>query len=78
MGQVATIQVSMTVGAQTQDVVVTAEAPAVESTSNTIQTVVEENVVSNLPLNGRNPAALMYTAAGVTDATINPVGTGGM
>jgi hypothetical protein len=75
VGQVATIQVSMTVGAQTQDVVVTAEAPAVESTGNTIQTVVEENVVSNLPLNGRNPAALMFTAAGVTDATINPVGT---
>ncbi len=75
VGQVATIQVAMTVGAQTQDVVVTAEAPAVESTNNTIQTVVDENVVSNLPLNGRNPAALMYTAAGVTDATINPVGT---
>ncbi len=75
VGQVATIQVAMTVGAQTQDVVVTAEAPAVESTNNTIQTVVEENVVSNLPLNGRNPAALMYTTAGVTDATINGTGT---
>ena len=75
VGQVATLQISMSVGAQTQDVVVTAEAPAVESTNSTIQTVVEENVVSNLPLNGRNPAALMYTAAGITDATLNPIGT---
>src|SRR5215475_2777901 len=75
VGQVATLQIAMSVGAQTQDVVVTAEAPAVESTNNTIQSVVEENVVSNLPLNGRNPAALMYTAAGITDATLNPEGT---
>jgi hypothetical protein len=75
VGQVATLQVAMAVGAQTQNVVVTAESPAVESTNNTIQSVVEENVVSNLPLNGRNPAALMYTAAGITDATLNPEGT---
>ena len=75
VGQVATLRVSLSVGAQTQDVVVTAQAPAVESTNNTIQSVVEENVVSNLPLNGRNPAALMYTVAGITDATLNPVGT---
>ena len=75
VGQVATLQITLTVGAATQNVVVTAEAPAVESTESTIQSVVEEKVVSELPLNGRNPAALMYTAAGVTDATINPVGT---
>jgi hypothetical protein len=75
VGQVATIPVTLNVGAQTQNVVVTAEAPAVESTNSTIQSVVEENVVSNLPLNGRNPAGLMYTAAGITDATLNPNGT---
>jgi len=75
VGQVATIPVPLNVGAQTQNVVVTAEAPAVESTNSTIQSVVEENVVSNLPLNGRNPAALMYTAAGITDATLDPKGT---
>jgi hypothetical protein len=75
VGQVATLQISLTVGTANQSVVVTAEAPAVESTESTIQNVVEEKVVSELPLNGRNPAALMYTAAGVTDATINGTGT---
>lgn len=75
VGQVATLQIPLTVGAATQSVVVTAEAPAVESTDNTIQTVVEESVVEGLPLNGRNPAALVYTAPGVTDALINPIGT---
>ncbi len=75
VGQVGTIPVTLNVGAQTQDVVVTAEVPAVESTNSTIQSVVEENVVSSLPLNGRNPAALMYTAPGITDAALNPKGT---
>src|SRR5579863_474415 len=75
VGQVATLQIALRVGSATQDVVVTAEAPAVESTSSTIQSVVNENVVSSLPLNGRNPAALMYTAPGITDAALNPKGT---
>ncbi len=75
VGEVATLRISLAVGSATQNVVVTAEAPAVESTSSTIQNVVEEQVVADLPLNGRNPAALMYTAAGITDATINGIGT---
>jgi len=75
VGQVATFQISLTVGAATQNVVVTAETPVVESTDSTIQNVVDQNVVEGLPLNGRNPAALMYTAPGVTDALINPAGT---
>lgn len=41
VGQVATLPIALTVGSATQDVVVTAEVPAVESTNNTIQTVVE-------------------------------------
>jgi len=75
VGQAATLQITLSVGTSTQNIVVTAEVPAVESSNNTIQSVVEEKVVSELPLNGRNPAALMYTAAGITDATLNPIGT---
>ena len=65
VGQVATIPVTLNVGAQTQNVVVTAEAPAVESTNSTIQSVVEENVVSNLPLNGE--ADLPDSSVGFTN-----------
>ena len=36
VGQVASFQISLTVGAATQDIVVTAEIPAVVSTDNTI------------------------------------------
>jgi len=75
VGQAATVQIALNIGASSQEVVVTAEAPAVDSTDSTIQNVVDERTVSDLPLNGRNPAALMYTTAGVTDALINPIGT---
>ena len=75
VGQEATLPITLAVGSATQNVVVTAQAAAVESTSSTIQNVVEDQVVANLPLNGRNPAALVFTAPGVTDATINPKGT---
>jgi hypothetical protein len=71
VGQVAVLQIALVVGAQTQSVTVTAEAPAVASTEATIQNVVEQEVVSDLPLNGRNPATLMFTAPGVTDAGEN-------
>ena len=75
VGQSATFQVALSVGSSSQEVVVTASAPPVDSTDNTIQTVVDTAVVAGLPLNGRNPAALVYTAPGVTDALINPKGT---
>jgi outer membrane receptor protein involved in Fe transport len=78
VGQNATIQVSLKVGSESQTVTVTAEAPVVDSSSSTIQNVVAEQTVSNLPLNGRNPATLINTVPGVTDATLNgttPVST---
>ncbi len=75
VGQTATLQIALNIGASTQEVVVTAAAPAVDSTESTIQTVVDQDVVAGLPLNGRNPAALVYTAPGVTDALANPKGT---
>lgn len=87
VGQVATVQISLNVGEQTETVNVSGETPAVETTNPTLQNVVNEKVVSNLPLNGRNPATLMFTTPGVTNAaenvaasnsesTINAIATG--
>ena len=75
VGQIATLQISLTVGLATQNVVVTAQAPAVDSTTPTIQNVVDEQTVVDLPLNGRNPATLTYTTPGVTNAALNGTGT---
>jgi hypothetical protein len=74
VGQTAVLQIGLQVGAESESVTVTAEAPAVESTQSTIQSTVEEKVVTDLPLNGRNPATLMNTVPGVTDATENITG----
>ena len=75
VGQIATLSISLAVGPATQNVVVTAEVPSVDSTTPTIQNIVDEKTVAGLPLNGRNPATLVYTIPGVTDAALNPVGT---
>lgn len=72
VGQVATLQIVLNVGATSESVVVTAEVPQVESTTSTIQNVVEGSAVSNIPLNGRNPASLMNIVPGVVDAASSP------
>src|ERR1019366_6258721 len=52
-------------------ITVEANVSAVESTESTIQSVVEETVVMDLPLNGRNPASLVDTTAGVSNPNQN-------
>ncbi len=71
VGQNVLLPVSLRVGAVSEQVVVSAETPAIDSTSPTIQQVVDQRTVSELPLNGRNPATLINTVPGVTDASIN-------
>lgn len=54
IGAVLTIDTRMEVGATTETVQVTAEAPLVESTRSTTSTIVNERAVAELPVNGRN------------------------
>lgn len=69
VGQQLTVKVALQVGGSDEVVTVTASSVSVDSTSPTEQSTVSQEVVQNLPLNGRNPASLMFTVAGVTDAT---------
>jgi hypothetical protein len=73
VGQVATLQIELTVGATSEHVVVNGEAPAVDSTTSTIQDTVESETVANIPLNARNTAQLMYTVPGTSDALVAPL-----
>lgn len=72
VGQAATVQVNLAVGSTTQQTVVTADAPPIDTATSTIQHVVEQQAVVDIPLNGRNPATLMFTSPGVNDAALNP------
>jgi len=65
VAQEAVINFTLQVGAVTQTVAVTAEAPLVNTTSGSVGALVSEQQVSDLPLNGRNFADLTLLQPGV-------------
>jgi hypothetical protein len=60
-----TIDVSLKVGAVTQEVTVQAEAQMVETQSTGVGQVISPQEVQDLPLNGRNVTDLIYLTGGV-------------
>src|SRR5256886_7627274 len=74
---------SLQVGSQTETVEVTSEVPWLQPETNSLGQVVEQRTVTELPLNGRNPLALVAMVPGVVpqgqpsagnSSTSNPVG----
>jgi len=59
------VDITLQVGSQAETVVVTAEAPLLETQSSDLGQVVDARRVSTLPLNGRNFAQLALLAAGI-------------
>ncbi|MHB8484303.1 MAG: TonB-dependent receptor domain-containing protein [Candidatus Acidiferrales bacterium] len=53
VGQNVAENITLQVGQVTQSVTVTAQAPLLRTTESTVSTVVNENLISNLPLSGR-------------------------
>ena len=67
VGDEAVLNISLEVGALTDTVSVTAEAPIVNTTSGTLGSLVSEQTVSDLPLNGRNYNDLTLMQTGVAE-----------
>ena len=65
--QSATVQIQLKIGATTESVEVTASAQMVETRSGALSQVVGEQKIRELPLNGRNAAALVLLAPGAVD-----------
>ncbi|HEY7307001.1 MAG TPA: TonB-dependent receptor [Bryobacteraceae bacterium] len=59
------VDIALEVGAINQTVEVTAEAPLLQPQTQSLGQVVEQRTVTELPLNGRNPLALVGLTAGV-------------
>jgi hypothetical protein len=59
------VDIALPVGAQTETVEVTSEAPLLQSETQSLGQVVEQRSVTELPLNGRNPLALVGLVPGV-------------
>jgi hypothetical protein len=62
-----TIDVSLTVGAVTQEVTVQAEAATVDTTSTGVGEVIAPQQVQDLPLNGRQLTDLLYLSGAVSE-----------
>ncbi len=61
------VDVSLSPGAVNEQVTVnSAAAPLVETTTSDLGTTIDQTQISNLPINGRNPAMLMQLAPGTT------------
>jgi hypothetical protein len=74
---VASLQVTLQIGLLTESVTVEADAIMVETRSGTIKSVVDQERIVELPLNGRNAAALVTLVAGTVDlGTGNARGAG--
>ena len=65
VGREAVVDFALEVGAVTQAVTVTGEAPLVESTNSTIANLVSEKTMMDMPLNGRSFTDLTALAPGV-------------
>lgn len=68
VGQVARIDLTLGMGVE-QVVTVTANAPVIDKTTSQISTVITEDLVEDLPLNGRNFTQLAALVPGVNRGT---------
>ncbi len=77
VGQTATFDVQMTVGATSSTVTVTAAAPALEFSTSELGTVVTPKQMNDLPLNGRNFTELLTILPGVANLNTDQNKSGG-
>ena len=78
------IDITLQVGAVTEQVTVTAETPLLQPQTSSLGQVVETRMTTELPLNGRNPLALVSLVPGVVPqgssgqnpVTLNPFAQG--
>jgi len=68
VGQEAVVNFALQVGAVEQTIAVTAEAPLVNTTSGSLGSLVDEQSVSDLPLNGRNYIDLTFLQPGIAES----------
>ncbi len=78
VAQEAVVNFALQVGTTAQQVTVTGEAPAIDTTSSSLGQLVNETEISDLPLNGRNFVDLTLMQTGVTPFANNNFGTNGL
>ena len=69
--QQARVDIVLSVGAVTESVLVSADAPILETSTSSIGKVVDNNQIRDLPLNTRNVYSLIFLTPGVTGSIGN-------
>ncbi|MEO6801699.1 MAG: TonB-dependent receptor [Granulicella sp.] len=75
VGQQSRLNLSLTIGQQTETIEVTGHPPLLETETSSVGTVVGERLVNQLPLNGRNFVQLATLSPGVTGVGTSATGT---
>ena len=75
VGRQAVVDLVLSVGEITERIVVTGEAPTVETTSSTISGLVDEAKIRDLPLNGRSFSDLVTLQMGTAKLTLGSSGS---
>ncbi len=65
VGQVAVVNFSLQVGSISEEVIVTGEAPLVNTTSSTLASVIDQSQLADLPLNSRDLTQLSLLNPGI-------------
>ena len=73
-----TSNVILQVGAAAQEVIVTGEAPVVNTTTSSLGNLINDDTISDMPLNGRNYSDLTLLSPGVAQTTHNGLGDSGL
>ena len=69
--QAATVRVNLKVGAETQQVTVTANAGMLTTSTATVTQLIDQKRITDLPLDGRQANALVFLAPGTANTTNN-------
>jgi Carboxypeptidase regulatory-like domain len=69
--QAATLRVNLKVGADTQQVLVTANAGMLTTSTGTVTQLIDQKSVTDLPLDGRQANTLVFLAPGTANTTNN-------
>ncbi len=78
VGQAATLNATLQVGAAGETVTVSASGTLIDQTTAQLSNLVDERAIKELPLNGRDPASLVLLSPGITNVLNTPSGAGSL
>ncbi len=74
VNQTATLNFTLQVGSQQETVTVTGSQELINQTTAAVSTVIDEQSIKDLPLNGRDPSSLVFLAPGVNNVLNSSAG----